>query len=178
MGPKCLDVKGVPFDPNFLDHLILIIYLTKVLKKGSSKIGGLTLKAFRPQMSKKTAFFEDFWQNFFHFSKIEFFDQIYEMRDQKKARKNLFFLKTHQYLSNKVGNKKCKFWINHSILACVLIHKNAQSHQYDGWKSSIFCVNLKHSLISKKIYDQALTNEGSDGLRHVKKWFIFKRKSQ
>ena len=60
MSPKCLDVKGVPFDPNFSDHLILIIYLMKVFKKGSSKTGGLTLDPFRPQMSKKTAFFEDF----------------------------------------------------------------------------------------------------------------------
>ena len=59
-GPKFLDVKGVPFDLNFSDHLILIIYLMKVLKKGSSKIGGLTLRPFRPQMSKKTCFFEDF----------------------------------------------------------------------------------------------------------------------
>ena len=79
MGPKYLDVKGVPFDPNFLNHPILIIYIMKVSKMGSSKNGGLTLKPFRPQMSKKTVFFEDFWQNFFHFWKIDYFDQIHEL---------------------------------------------------------------------------------------------------
>ena len=59
-GPKFLDVKGVPFDLNFSDLLILIIYLIKVLKKVSFKIGGLTLRPFRPQMSKKSSFFKDF----------------------------------------------------------------------------------------------------------------------
>ena len=73
-GPKILDVKGYPFEPKISRCLFLLIYLTKVLKKGSPKIGGLTLNPLRPHMSKKTSIFEDFWQFFFHFSKIDIFD--------------------------------------------------------------------------------------------------------
>ena len=38
------------------------------------------------------------------------------------------------------------------------------------------CVILKNRFILKKIYDEAPTNEGSDGLRHFKKSIHFKEK--
>ena len=38
------------------------------------------------------------------------------------------------------------------------------------------CVILKNRFILKKIYDEAPTNEGSDGLRHFKKSNHFKEK--
>ena len=79
MGPKYLDVKEVPFAPNFLKHTILIIYFMKVFKKGPSKNWGLTPKPFRPQMSqKKTLFLKDFWQFFLHFWRSDYFSQIHE----------------------------------------------------------------------------------------------------
>ena len=100
------NVKGVPFDPNFLDHLILIIYLTKVLKKGSSKIGVLTLKPFRPQMSKKTGFFEDFWQNFFIFQKSIFLAKFTRWETKKSQEKNVFLLEnTPVYLKQSERQK-------------------------------------------------------------------------
>ena len=45
-----------------------------------------------------------------------------------------------------------------------------------GWWDGL--CHFKNPLISKKMYDKAPTNEESDGLRLVKKWFIFKRNSR
>ena len=151
MSPNLLDVKGVPFDPNFFDHLFFIIYLMKVLKKGSPKIRVLTLKPFRPQMSKKTAFFEDFWQIFFHFSKSHFFGQIHEMRAQKRQKKKAFFYsKTHQYIPEKVRPQKCKKCLKTCILTWVWSHRNTQSHQYDTWKQEMMQISWVQLKVSSQ----------------------------
>ena len=92
MGPKYLDVKGVPFDPNFLNHPISIIYLMKVSKKGSSKNGGVNTKAFPPTNEQKNGLFWRFLTKFFSFLKNWLFWSNARTDSVKKdAKKRIFF---------------------------------------------------------------------------------------